>query len=106
MVQQATGWIKENQTLVLFLIAQLAAMGAGAAWIIAYSVKLDTRVEIMETRGAEYSVARMARTEERITIIEQRQARNEDQIRRLVDEFIKAAQRQQQPPPQLQPQPR
>jgi len=103
MVQQATGWIKENQTLVLFLIAQFAAMGAGAAWIIAYSVKLDTRVEIMETRGAEYSVARMARTEERITIIEQRQARNEDQIRRLVDEFIKAAQRQQQPPPQLTP---
>jgi uncharacterized membrane protein YciS (DUF1049 family) len=101
MVEVAKGWIKENSTLVTFLVAQLFAMGAGAAWIIAYSVKLDTRVEIMETRGAEYSVARMAKMEERITIIEQRQARNEDQIKRLVDEFIKdTQQRARQPQPQ------
>lgn len=90
--------------MVVFLIAQAIGLGAAGAAFIAYAVKLETRVEIMETRGAEYSVARMAKTEERITIIEQRQNRNEDQIRRLVDEFIKTIQRQgQQPSPQLQP---
>jgi len=100
MVEQARSWIKENSSLVVFLVAQLLAVGAGAAAVIAYSVKLETRVHIMETRGAEYSVQRMAKTEERITIIEQRQARNEDQIKRLVDQFIRELQRQQPQQPQ------
>lgn len=78
-------WFKENHTLVVFLGAQLVTLGAAAAWMIAYSVKLETRVMILETRGAEYSVARMNRTDERITIIEQRQQRNEAQIERMVD---------------------
>ena len=89
MVDKLRSWFSENQTLVLFLAAQLIAMGAGAAAVLAYSVKLETRVSIMETRGAEYSVQRMAKTEERITIIEQRQTRNEEQIRRLVDQYLK-----------------
>ena len=89
MVETAKSWIKENSTLVVFLIAQLFAIGAGAAWVIAYSVKLETRVGIMETRGAEYSVARMAKTEERITIIEQRQQRNEAQIERIIQQYFK-----------------
>jgi hypothetical protein len=105
MVEQATSWIKENTSLVVFLVAQVIGIGAAGAAFIAYAVKLETRVEIMETRGAEYSVARMAKMEERITVIEQRQSRNEDQIKRLIDEFIKTVQRipQVAPPPQ-QPQ--
>jgi uncharacterized coiled-coil protein SlyX len=89
MVDQLKGWLSQNTTLVAFLGAQLVALGAAAAAIIAYSVKLETRVMILETRGAEYSVARMNRTDERITIIEQRQARNERQIERIVDMLTK-----------------
>ena len=59
MVEEARSWFRENQTMVLFLIAQAIAIGAAAAALIAYSVKLETRVHIMETRGAEYTVARM-----------------------------------------------
>lgn len=111
MVEVARSWIKENSSLVVFLVAQIVALGAGAAALLAYAVKLETRVEIMETRGAEYSVARMAKTEERITIIEQRQSRNEEQIKRLIDEFIKTVQRIPQivpvpPSPPLQQPPR
>jgi len=84
-VTELRSWFKENHTLVVFLGAQLVTLGAAAAWMIAYSVKLETRVMILETRGAEYSVARMNRTDERITIIEQRQQRNEAQIERMVD---------------------
>lgn len=92
-------WFRENQTLVLFLGAQLVAGGAGAAAILAYMVKLETRVAIMETRGAEYTVARMEEMKMRITIIEQRQARNESQIERLVSEFIKELQLKTPLPP-------
>jgi len=89
MVDQLKSWFAQNHTLVVFLGAQLVAMGAAAAAIIAYSVKLETRVMILETRGAEYSVARMAKSEERITVIEQRQSRNEAQITRIVDIMTK-----------------
>ena len=52
-------WLRENSTLVYFLLAQFIAIGAGAASVLAYMVKLETRVSTMETRGAEYTVARM-----------------------------------------------
>jgi hypothetical protein len=89
MVDQFKSWFQDNHTLVVFLGAQLVAMGAAAAAIIAYSVKLETRVSIMETRGAEYTVARMAKVDERITILEQKINQNEASIRRLIDEYLK-----------------
>ena len=87
--QEATSWLKENSTLIYFLAAQLIAIGAAGASMLAYFTKLETRVSIMETRGAEYTVAIMAQMKERITIIEQRQGRNEAQIERLVNEVLK-----------------
>jgi len=89
MVDQLKSWFAQNHTLVVFLGAQLVAMGAAAAAIIAYSVKLETRVSIMETRGAEYSVARMARMEERITVLEQVGNRHTTQLERIVDLLTK-----------------
>ena len=86
------GWVRENATLVYFLIAQAIAIGAAGASVLAYMVKLESRVMTMETRGAEYSVARMAKMEERITVIEQKLTSNEVIVRRLVDEFVKRQQ--------------
>ena len=93
MVQEVKSWVKENSTLVYFLIAQMVAIGAGAASVLAYMVKLETRVHTMETRGAVYSVARMAKMEERITVIEQKMASNDIIMRRLIDEFVKDRQK-------------
>ena len=76
----------------MFLGAQLVAMGAGAAWVIAYSVKLETRVMIMETRGAEYTVDRMNRIDQRITVLEQKVDRHTVQIERMVDLLTKPKQ--------------
>ena len=98
MVDNAKSWLKENQTLALFLVAQLIALGAASAAIIAYSVKLETRVAIMETRGAEYSVARMNAMTNQITVLEQKIEKNEESIQRLVDQYIKDLQRQQTNP--------
>jgi hypothetical protein len=85
MVAEARNWIKENSTLLYFLIAQFIALGAGAASFFAYMVKLETRVTIMETRGAEYTVARMEEMKLRIAKLEQDIETNKRSIIRIVD---------------------
>lgn len=82
-------WIKENHTLVMFLIAQLIAIGVGGASMIAYYVKMENRVYTMETRGAEYSVARMGKIEERLTIIEGITKSNKESIDRIVERLTR-----------------
>lgn len=84
MVEQARSWIRENSTLIYFLVAQLIALGAAASAILAYAVKLETRVHIMETRGAEYTVARMQEMQQRITVLEQMIKTNAHSIDRII----------------------
>ena len=82
-------WIKENHTLIGFLIVQaLAIMTAGAS-ILAYAVKLETRVSIMETRGAEYTVLRMEEMKTRIAILEEKIDKNQDSIQRIIEIMTK-----------------
>jgi uncharacterized coiled-coil protein SlyX len=89
MVESAKGWLKQNSTLVYFLLAQLVALAAGAASILSYSVKLETRVHILETRGAAYSVKRMDDMANQIAVLQQKIEHNEDSIKRLVDQYLK-----------------
>ena len=85
MVEEARSWIRQNSTLIYFLIAQFIAIGAGAASILAYAVKLETRVNTMEVRGAAYTVARMDEMKLKINSLEQQIDKNEDSIKRIVD---------------------
>jgi hypothetical protein len=86
MNDKIKSWLSEHQTtLIVFLFGQLMVFGAGAASAFAYMVKLETRVHTMETRGAEYTVARMEEMKLRIAQLETRIATNEDSIRRVVD---------------------
>jgi hypothetical protein len=89
MTNEQKSWFKENSTLIYFLIAQALAFGTAGASVLAYMVKLETRVYIMETRGAEYTVARMAKIDERITVMEQRVAAAASRLERVVDQFLK-----------------
>lgn len=75
--------------MVLFLIAQLIGVGAAASAILAYSVRLETRVSIMETRGAEYTVDRMNKMFDRITILEKQGMSHEQRLDRITDLYIK-----------------
>ena len=88
-MSELKSWVRENSTLVYFLIAQFVALGAGAASMLAYMVKLETRVSIMETRGAEYTVGRIGLMADRLTVMEQHVKKNEAQIDRLISEFLK-----------------
>ena len=87
-------WFKENSTLIYFLIAQLIAIGAGAASILSYSVKLETRVHILETRGAAYSVQRMDQMANEIAVLKQKIQTNEDSIGRVRDRYLNDRDRQ------------
>ena len=89
MVDQLRSWFKENHTLVIFLGAQAVALGAAAAASLAYFTRLETRVSILETRGAEYSVARMNKTDERLTSIEGQLREHETRINRMLSELLK-----------------
>jgi hypothetical protein len=85
MVEGAKSWIRDNSTLIYFLIAQFIAIGAGAASILAYAVKLETRVSIMEERGAAYTVSRMDQMKLQIHGLEQQIENNEASIKRIID---------------------
>lgn len=85
MVEQAKTWFRENSTLIYFLIAQVLAIGAASASMLAYMVKLETRVSIMEERGAAYTVNRMDNMRQAIAVLEQRIDKNEDSIKRVID---------------------
>jgi hypothetical protein len=83
MVEGAKSWFRENSTLIYFLIAQFIAIGAFAASGIAYFTRLETRVSIMEDRGAAYTVSRMDEMKLKIAVLEHQIDENEDQIKRI-----------------------
>jgi tRNA A58 N-methylase Trm61 len=83
-------WLSEHQaTLVFFLFGQLMVFGAGAASAFAYMVKLEGRVHTMETRGAEYTVARMEAMRLEIAKLQQDIDKNGKSIDRIVDVLTK-----------------
>jgi exopolysaccharide biosynthesis protein len=78
-------WFKENQTLAIFLLTQAAAVAIGGASLIAYYVKMETRVSTMETRGASYTVDRLNKMDEQIAILKEKTDKNSHSIDRIVD---------------------
>ena len=90
MNDRIKSWLSEHQTtLIVFLFGQLMVFGAGAASAFAYMVKLETRVHTMETRGAEYTVARMEEMRLAIAKLQQSIDKNEARIERIVDVLTK-----------------
>jgi hypothetical protein len=81
MMTLARSWFKENQTLVYFLIAQAIAIGAAVISIVAYSVRLETRVTTLEVRGSPH----LAVIDNRLTVLESQTRSNKDSIERIVD---------------------
>ena len=101
MVEEVKSWVRDNSTLIYFLIAQFIALGAAGASILAYMVKLETRVSTMEERGASYTVARMDDMKLKIHALEQHIEANESSIKRIIDIMTRelGKQQQQQPRP-------
>ena len=78
-------WFSENQTLVYFLIAQAIAIGTLGVSVIAYSVRLETRVAILENRGSPH----LGTIDNRLTVLESQTRENKDRLERIVDVMTK-----------------
>jgi uncharacterized coiled-coil protein SlyX len=78
-------WLRENQTLVYFLVAQAIAIGAAVLSITAYMVRLETRVATLETRGSPH----LSTIDNRLTVLESQTKENRDRLERVVDVMTK-----------------
>jgi hypothetical protein len=74
-------WVRENQTLVYFLVAQLLAFGAAGVSVVSYMVNLEARVNILETRGSPH----LAEINNRLTVTEKETEANKARIDRIVE---------------------
>jgi uncharacterized coiled-coil protein SlyX len=81
MVETAKSWLKENQTLLYFLMAQLIAIGVGGASMLAYFTTLEQRVTTLEVRGSPH----LAEINNRLTTTEKETESNAHRIDRVVE---------------------
>jgi len=80
MMTMAKSWIKENSTLVYFLIGQAIALISGGAWGLSYMVNLENRVATLETRGSPH----LGVIDNRLTVLESKTSDNKEAIDRIV----------------------
>jgi hypothetical protein len=85
MVEGTKSFFREHSAILLALGAQFVAVGAAAASLLAYMVKLETRVSTMEERGAAYTVSRMDEMKLKINSLERQIETNEQSIKRVID---------------------
>jgi hypothetical protein len=81
VIDSVRSWFKENQTLVYFLIAQAIAIGAAVLSMTAYMVRLETRVNTLETRGSPH----LNVIDNRLTVLESQTKTNAESIDRIVN---------------------
>jgi hypothetical protein len=73
-------WLRDYSGLVYFLIAQAIAIGATAISLIAYSVRLETRVTTLEVRGSPH----LGVIDNRLTVLESQTRDNKEAIDRII----------------------
>jgi hypothetical protein len=76
MVDDVKSWVKENQALVFFLIAQLIAVVSGLAYIVNWKSDLESRVHILEVRGSPH----LSEINNRLTVTEKETQANTARI--------------------------
>jgi hypothetical protein len=81
MMVQVRSWVSQNHALVMFLIGQAIALGAVIVSLIAYSVRLETRVSTLEVRGSPH----LERIDGRLTALEGLTNSNRATLDRVTD---------------------
>ena len=83
MMTSVKSWARENSTLIYFLIAQAIAIGTVGVSVIAYMVRLETRVATLEVRGSPH----LAVIDNRLTVLESLTRDNKESIDRFIAVF-------------------
>jgi hypothetical protein len=81
MMVQVRSWVSQNHALVMFLIGQAIALGAVIVSLIAYSVRLETRVSTLEVRGSPH----LERIDGRLTALEGLTNSNKASVDKIID---------------------
>jgi hypothetical protein len=81
VIDTARSWLKENSTLVYFLVAQAIAIGAAGISVISYMVRLETRVNTLEIRGSPH----LNDINNRLTVLESTTKDNKERLEKVVD---------------------
>jgi len=85
MVEGARSWLKDNATLVYFLIGQAIFIGGGAFSLTTYMTQLEARVSTLETRGSPH----LNVVDSRLTVLESKTTDNKEAIDRIVGIMVK-----------------
>lgn len=85
MIEKVKSWFSDNQTLVYFLVGQAIAIGAGGLSVTAYMVRLEARVNTLETRGSPH----LAEINNRLTVLESNTRDNKERLERIVNVMTK-----------------
>ena len=85
MVEQATSWVKQNSTLMYFLIAQVFAIFAGLTYIVNWKADLEGRIHILEERGSPH----LASINNRLTVTEKETEANKSRIDRIIEVMLR-----------------
>jgi hypothetical protein len=85
MIDTVKSWFRENNTLVYFLIAQAIAIGTVGVSIIAYSVRLESRVSTLEIRGSPH----LQVIDNRLVVLESLTRSNKESLDRIVNTLTK-----------------
>lgn len=88
-------WVRENSTLVYFLIAQFIAAGAAGVSMVAYMVKLEQRVVTLETRGSSH----LQEINNRLTVTEKETESNKARVDKVIDVMTRQLNTPVQVPP-------
>ena len=80
MMVAAQSWIKDNSTLVYFLIAQALGLVGAIVTMTAYMTKLEARVNTLEVRGSPH----LNTVDNRLTVLEAATKDNLARIDRIV----------------------
>ena len=85
MVEAAKSWVRENSTLLYFLLGQAVLVAGGAFSLTTYMVNLEARVATLEVRGSPH----LAEINTRLTTLEKLTEQNKQSIDRIVDVMTK-----------------
>jgi uncharacterized coiled-coil protein SlyX len=73
--------MRENATLVYFLIAQAIALISGGAWGLSYMVNLENRVATLEIRGSPH----LSEINNRLTVTEKETEANKVRLDKMTE---------------------
>ena len=85
MVEVATSWVRQNATLVYFLLGQLLALFAALAYIVNWKADLESRIHILEERGSPH----LAQINNRLTVTEKETQAQGARIDRVVEIMLR-----------------